>query len=519
MKSDELMQLVDRLVTNQLTPDEHEKLQTELKANAEARRLFRARIDLEAGLRSWAQEEPGLESRQRDGMATSAKWWMAIAATLMLVLIPFVVRSSRQDERDTAAVHVVDPDLTGVGVVRQQECVWKDSPALVNNRFGVGRLELESGVAKLNFRSGTDLVLQGPCSVDVIASDSAKLLAGSVYVNVSDVSSGFVMQTPEATIVDEGTEYAVALASTQTEVHVFDGSVFWVVDGGENEFRERINSGEAKSYLRSDPRRSGFVPFGQRKFVRDLEATIKQNAGQSLLAYDGFENIAGRLRRGRSGFGFADGWQPAGRVRGRVAQVVDASSGMVFGSDRLGRRMLAVANGDDLRRNLETPVVLSGGDDCFLSMIVARDAAEGPEATQSDLGEPVLDSSLRISLEPDVLGRRRLRKTIHFGINEEAFPYVNAAGSVVKTATSIAEDDVLLLVLKISAEARSASLRLYRNGEDVDLSEPDTWTVHNNQAGALLDITSVRITSGSKGAWFVDELRIGTSWEAVTAGF
>lgn len=64
--------------------------------------------------------------------------------------------------------------------------------------------------------------------------------------------------------------------------------------------------------------------------MRRIEQQVKESVGDSLLAYDGFENIAGRLRRGRSGFGWDDGWQAGAQRRGRLADVVNSPNDVVL---------------------------------------------------------------------------------------------------------------------------------------------------------------------------------------------
>ena len=121
----------------------------------------------------------------------------------------------------------------------------------------------------------------------------------------SQQRSHLAIWTPEAHILDEGTQYAVSLDADSIEVHVFDGSVIWIAERGDSEFEDRIGSGEAKRFTRAAPNRPHRIPFGQRQFVRRIESDIRNAAGAGLLAYDGFENLAGQLRRGRSGFGWA----------------------------------------------------------------------------------------------------------------------------------------------------------------------------------------------------------------------
>ena len=46
--------------------------------------------------------------------------------------------------------------------------------------------------------------------------------------------------------------------------------------GAKGDDAERIPSGEARRYLRSEPDRSRHIPFGQRQFVQRIEQRIRE---------------------------------------------------------------------------------------------------------------------------------------------------------------------------------------------------------------------------------------------------
>ena len=355
-------------------------------------------------------------------------------------------------------------------LVQQADCVWQQAASLQEGRFTPGMIKLTSGAAELRFDSGTNVVLNGPCELAIETADSARLLAGSVFVDVTEVSNGFLLTTPEAQIIDEGTQYAVAVDSQATEVHVFDGSVIWTPAKTDTDFADRIPSGEARRYLRGDPGRAHRIPFGKRQFVRRIEEAVRATGGGDLLAYDGFENLAGQLRRGRSGFGWAGGWESAGRGRGSLAEVIDAPPGVVFGIERSGRRQLALRGGDSLRREFEKPIALTSPSTLFVSLLVSR---------QSSVDEA--GSSLQIVLEPESDSARYARRhSVTFGITSEGRPFVNNAGTIDEAALSLAVGEPHRLVFRYEARARDTvgSLRIYQSGDAVEPLPPTAWTVH-----------------------------------------
>ena len=272
------------------------------------------------------------------------------------------------------------PTFASLGTIRQAEgCVWEPPITLASgSKFSPGSLSLVSGNAELQFTSGTNIVLEGPCEVEVLSADAAYLLAGKVFVDVTELSDGFTLETPDATIVDLGTEYAVSLDDESTEVHVFEGSVIWEPGGNADAtLAEQIEAGEARRYMRSRPTQGARIPLGLRQFVRSLEAAERDAAGSNLLAYDGFENLAGHIRRGRSGFGWSGGWESGQRGRRKIATVVDAPADAVFGMERSGRRLLQLTEGDAIRRQLERPLSLESDNAYFVSFLLQRDCEPG----------------------------------------------------------------------------------------------------------------------------------------------
>ncbi|EMI17705.1 FecR protein [Rhodopirellula maiorica SM1] len=533
MKDEELQRLCDLLVTGDIAADDHATLQQKLKTDAEARATFRERMDLEAGLRTWASEpvaslrisETNSDDADRTVQRSSAMRWnytiLAVAAVVLLVVGASIWNNltdtdpKQLAEDRTTEQSVAPPAATRlVGVIREQEgCQWSVRPVSTAGRFAIGKLELSKGIAKLSFDSGTDVTLEGPCEIDITSIDGARLLVGNVCVNVSELSGGFTLETPESQIIDEGTEYAVSLDEEAAEIHVFDGSVLWIPTATESEvndqtFEDRIEAGEARSYLRSDPTMPKRIPFGQRQFVRRLEDRLKTHAGGELVAYDGFENLAGRVRRGRSGFGWSGGWQLSGRSRGKIGEIIDCGDEVVFGLDRSQRRLMFLEQGSDIRRGFDQPLDLVTGESIYVSVLIERQSSSSEEDK----------SFLQISLEPDLPGRgRRLHQIVSFGVATDGFPFITSGDAITKTATRLVAGETVFCVLKlaINGDKTSPSVRVYRYGEVIDESEPSAWTVTGRAGSTAYAPASLRIIVGENASWQIDELKIGRTWDSV----
>lgn len=515
MTSDRLHELLDHAILGDIAPADHAELQDALKRDLESRRLYRERMDIEASLKDWAEE--ALDTKPADPASRSPLpatiSGKVIAAVLscvvcMAVLISFYTGNNNPPLPSDIPEVVNSGDSTpSVGRIRfSKDAQRAESDVAFPDRFRTELVNLKTGIAELLFDSGTNLILEAPCELAVLSADAARLIRGNVTVNVTERSNGFVLETPEATIYDEGTEYAVALDDTATEVHVFDGSVICVSEQGDTATEDLIEAGEAFRFDRRTSRPPGRVPFGQRQFVRELDARIERSADGELLAFDGFENIAGRLRRGRSGFGWEGGWTAMGRKRGPHGEVVPAPSGSVFGFDRNDRMCLRLAD-SDLRRTLSSPITIENSQPVFVSFVLNRELATPDENSES---------SFRLSIEPAAVSYRRRFPITTFGISSDGFPYINNAGQIEQTAIHLPYNLTLLVVLKLHRDENvtRAAARIYQEGQRLDAIEPLAWTIRCDSTAERSEFDSLRLSASGAGAWLVDELRLSTTWSS-----
>lgn len=107
------------------------------------------------------------------------------------------------------------------------DCVWGDQESLreflLRVRAG-DRLNLERGLAELEFHGGARIILHGPAIFTPTGPSAGHLQSGRLTGKVSD--GDFRLTTPTAEVVDLGTEFGVAADSNVgTDVVVFDGRV------------------------------------------------------------------------------------------------------------------------------------------------------------------------------------------------------------------------------------------------------------------------------------------------------
>jgi hypothetical protein len=244
--------------------------------------------------------------------------------------------------------------------------------------------------------------------------------------------------------------------------------------------------------------------------VRSLEAAERDAGGSNLLAYDGFENLAGHIRRGRSGFGWSGGWESGQRGRRKIATVVDAPSDAVFGMERSGRRLLQLTAGDTIRRQLEQPLSLESENAYFVSFLLQRDCEPGESGR-------FFETSL--SGEGGSKGQRA-RRGIAYGFSSDGLPFIKSGGSIVQAAPPIEDGVTYFCVAKILVSAErivQTSYRIFRPGESIDVAEPTVWTCTGNNDQVDSSVSHIHFSVGADGAYGIDELKIGTTWQSVTS--
>jgi len=138
------------------------------------------------------------------------------------------------------------------------------------------RLVLSTGLAKIAFASGTHVILEGPAEFKPLSPNEGRLSEGLLSAHVPPAARGFTVRTPDATVVDLGTEFGVAVQQGElSDVEVFSGLVEVQLDDDEEPTGEThaVRAGEAIqvwSPKESEPPRVEKAAAGLMRFARSL---------------------------------------------------------------------------------------------------------------------------------------------------------------------------------------------------------------------------------------------------------
>lgn len=149
------------------------------------------------------------------------------------------------------------------------EAQWADAaqtPSTEAALLAGQTLELRSGFATLRFVNGAEVLLEGPATFRLESVAAGWLGRGKLVGRVKTARAhGFTIHTPTVTVIDQGTEFGLAVDEVgHTEAHVFKGKV---------ETRLMANGRAAGDILRVDAGQAVCVDQGTGRLTRMVPRT------------------------------------------------------------------------------------------------------------------------------------------------------------------------------------------------------------------------------------------------------
>jgi hypothetical protein len=155
----------------------------------------------------------------------SPKQWLiatvafAIAAMLLFSFLSLPATDSPKLQTSTAREHIAR-------IAYQQNAGWSSGPRETGDEIDGGIVQLQAGIARLDFSNGATVTLQGPAKFEILAADRTRLHQGVLTVHVPGTAIGFEIETPAIDVVDLGTAFGLAVGfDGETDVCVFEGEV------------------------------------------------------------------------------------------------------------------------------------------------------------------------------------------------------------------------------------------------------------------------------------------------------
>ena len=218
-----------RLADGSLTGEEFAAIEQRLLSDASFRQRYIFAMNVEAGLYE-AFNFPGTFSVEATRKKTPVGLF-AMTASCLIGLAGFsgwILFALTRAAPNPEPLISQTTDLKPVAIITRVEPIagGKVTSLRPGTRLKPGSLIVADGQAQLEFLNGVQINLEGPAELRIRSDSMATLVSGKAAVRVPPGARGFVLSTPNAAIVDLGTEFAVSIgARGESEVHVVEGDV------------------------------------------------------------------------------------------------------------------------------------------------------------------------------------------------------------------------------------------------------------------------------------------------------
>ena len=154
------------------------------------------------------------------------------------------------------------------------------------SRCAIGdRLRLRDGSAVLTFDAGVQVTVFGPADFEITSATSIHCRRGRVTTLVDHRGKGFSIETPQAKVVDLGTQFGLSISDKgETEVVVFQGSIDLSYAPGrhaDDASSRRMQQGDAL-LLKNSGEIERLVSVQRNSFMGSAERSGQRSSSRSL---------------------------------------------------------------------------------------------------------------------------------------------------------------------------------------------------------------------------------------------
>ena len=305
--NDRLHELLEKSLDRQMSESEHAELDQLLIDRPEARQAYLDLVVLDSylELEHRSQEElqslkdvhrPGIVSwairRTGQFFARPTPISVTVAAVVIGVFLTALAFTAapmyhrwRAHEVATEPPPAESNDIATMTGMR--DAVWRETEAMPKTQLGQtlrggDLLELNEGFAQITYHNGACVILEAPCAYELTSQNSGRLEYGKLSVRLGEGAQGFQLKTPNAHVIDLGTEFGVyAAGNDRTDVTVFSGVVNVSLEGSQQLTDPlRLTAGQS-AHVGDDKItivQSSLREFAPSRFVRALPGPLVEEA-------------------------------------------------------------------------------------------------------------------------------------------------------------------------------------------------------------------------------------------------
>ncbi|MGJ8724068.1 MAG: LamG-like jellyroll fold domain-containing protein [Roseibacillus sp.] len=313
--SPKIKDCINQYLDGTVSAEDFERLQDEMADSKKLRRVMRQSLALDQFLSERGDEEakrasleifsPWLEEEEKkqahSKVVRFSNFWPAtLAACLAFGLGLFLMNLRNTPLTPIASYSPLNSQkeknvANGFAVVKSLfEAQWSNRQSAIRegDALGAETIELESGIAQIQFYSGATMTLEGPARITLKSAWEAYCESGAVRMRVPPAARGFRLNAPKTQIVDLGTEFGFKVTDGQGQVEVFDGEIALSHSGGQEQILEEgdalnlTSSGSAHKILKGTVQYPDAERFGKLVAQQELVDFKKWQQQRDALAAD-----------------------------------------------------------------------------------------------------------------------------------------------------------------------------------------------------------------------------------------
>lgn len=324
MTLNERDQMIDDLIEGLISEADFLKLEAEMRVSPETRQAYYARLRLTDSLRLESSQLHEEEVEKTvPFLSLMFRGLAGIAAVGAIVFLgAFGLKTGF--EMGTGSAPDPEPIATGYAVLTEHsDAVWGNQPHLERGDLvPQGRLQMESGLARLELFSGVTVIIEGEADFEINSPMEMTVLKGKIRALVPTAAHGFKVSTNSGEVIDLGTEFALDVTPDHAEMHVLDGEIEWHPHSNK---KQLLTDGESLRWTTAGNSETvGFEPNrfpGLADFERKFES---QRLERRQIWSDSTEELSGDSR--------VIAYYPMNQAAGWGRQLVDESASGLDGT-------------------------------------------------------------------------------------------------------------------------------------------------------------------------------------------
>jgi hypothetical protein len=414
-------------------------------------------------------------------------------------------------DRNPAAVVLLDRPAAEIAtLVDTRDCKWADRRGMaVGKGLAPGVIELESGVALIEFDGGARLALQGPAKLELIGPKAARLHRGHATVRCEEGLYSFSLLTPTSTVIDLGTEFGVAVEPDgASEVHVLDGEVE-VADTTSKKQQGTLLLNAGETVLLASNGENHMVGDSTRTWIRDYSTRADREAKAApprVIARDVFPVDLTQEKRFSLGTGWnAAWWQATAGKQGDFRFV--PMDPLVKRDGKSGLAML-VGGWVEVRRSLAEPIDPTHSQTIYVGFSLHR-----MNPNQRDKSGKLSEATVmfRSSKDPTAVLGMALSGRNHWVVLEQ--------GGWERSEMPVNGKGPFFVIAKVEFDPRRGnrvSMMGFNDPSAIPAEEPGNWELVTQRQLAKMKVPLDMIALQVRQSPFkFGEIVLGNSWQAV----